>query len=334
MLYETASLVTVMAVVIGTLSVWLSEEDEEESGSAEETSLEEETKLLRVRTVPGIPKTLRENVDPVPNYQPFHSKTLETPHSSTFQEFEAAPYSPVTSSLKSRVRSRTMSPDGESPTEASFTTTLVHTESADASTSLIGDSSSGYSSVNYTMDKLGNGDHEEEIHDFLACDRFLASEDVPPIQKISYARNSPEKSPSSFHSIASPVREYKTNRSALKEKTSPPSSSLETLINQDVVSNVNLRCHEVDLSQRPLQYLSESLLLRLVHVSYLDLSHTQLSSLPDSFGALVHLQHFIISSNNLVGLPSSFGNLTSLVHLDLSKNKISSLSKLSFFCVL
>lgn len=326
MLVETASLVTVMAVVIGTLSVWLSDEGEEEKEVVDKST--EQTKLRRTRTLSAKLKTPRENV---PDYKPFHSKheeSLDLSYSTaTFQDSTTRSYSPVMTS-RPRLRSRTMSLEEESHTETSFTTTLVHTESADASTNFIADSSTGHSATDYTLEKLEKGE-QEELHDFLAGDRFLSSEDAPPEtwnQKIPFTQNSPESLPWSLHSDASPTRVYKTNRSVLKGNASPQ-SSLETLVSQDFLSNVDLKCQEVDLSQRPLNFLSDSILLRLVHVSHLDLSHTQLSSLPDSFGALVHLEHFTASSNNLVGLPSSFGNLTNLYHLDLSKNEIPSLCK-------
>ncbi|CAL1534564.1 unnamed protein product [Lymnaea stagnalis] len=62
--------------------------------------------------------------------------------------------------------------------------------------------------------------------------------------------------------------------------------------------------------------------LRLPHLSFLDLSHNQLRSLPESFGLLFHLKEIQFQHNQLISLPDSFVHLVKLEKADLSYNEI------------
>ena len=71
--------------------------------------------------------------------------------------------------------------------------------------------------------------------------------------------------------------------------------------------------------------LPNELPFRLPHLSYIDLSHNQLSSLPDNFGLLFHLKTLLLRYNRLTSLPDSFVCLVKLEKLDLSHNKLRTL---------
>ena len=65
--------------------------------------------------------------------------------------------------------------------------------------------------------------------------------------------------------------------------------------------------------------------LRIPHLNYLDLSHNQLESLPESFGLQFHLRTLIIRHNKLKSLPKSFVHLVKLEKIDLSNNLLKEL---------
>lgn len=52
--------------------------------------------------------------------------------------------------------------------------------------------------------------------------------------------------------------------------------------------------------------------LRLPHLSYLNLSHNLLTTLPESFGLLFHLKEVCIQHNQLTSMPDSFVFLVKL----------------------
>ena len=57
----------------------------------------------------------------------------------------------------------------------------------------------------------------------------------------------------------------------------------------------------------------------------LNMTHNQLSFLPDSIGKLVNLEILYLGDNQLSSLPDSIGKLTNLKRLDLSGNQLTSL---------
>ena len=63
----------------------------------------------------------------------------------------------------------------------------------------------------------------------------------------------------------------------------------------------------------------------LFNLSTLNLSHTNLSVLPDSIGILINLSELKCLYNNLTTLPESIGNLTKLTKLNCSHNNLVSL---------
>ena len=71
--------------------------------------------------------------------------------------------------------------------------------------------------------------------------------------------------------------------------------------------------------------LPKELPFRLPHLNYIDLSHNQLTSLPDNFGLLFHLKTLLLQYNRLSALPESFVHLIKLEKLDLSHNRLKSL---------
>ncbi|XP_033746197.1 uncharacterized protein LOC117331551 [Pecten maximus] len=117
-------------------------------------------------------------------------------------------------------------------------------------------------------------------------------------------------------------------------------------------------CHEACLSEIPwsirdsiclyermnvsfnaITELPPELPLRLPHLYFLDLSHNQIETLPDSFGLLFHLKTLLLKYNKLHSLPQSFVHHVKLEKIDLSHNllkelpegigKMESLSKLN-----
>ncbi|KAL5014154.1 hypothetical protein ScPMuIL_008424 [Solemya velum] len=71
--------------------------------------------------------------------------------------------------------------------------------------------------------------------------------------------------------------------------------------------------------------IPDELPLRLPHLSFLDVSYNQITSLPESFGLLLHLKIFNIKHNKLQTLPDSFVNLIKLEKVDLSHNHLQTL---------
>ncbi len=65
--------------------------------------------------------------------------------------------------------------------------------------------------------------------------------------------------------------------------------------------------------------------LRLPHLSYVNLSHNQLVSLPESMGLLFHLKTLLVNNNKLKTLPSSFVHLVKLEKVDMSNNVLTEL---------
>ncbi|KAL3852157.1 hypothetical protein ACJMK2_015835 [Sinanodonta woodiana] len=74
-----------------------------------------------------------------------------------------------------------------------------------------------------------------------------------------------------------------------------------------------------------LSELPPELPLRLPHLNYLDLSHNQLTALPESFGLLFHIQTLLLCNNKIKSLPDSFVHLVKLEKADLSSNLLESL---------
>ena len=60
----------------------------------------------------------------------------------------------------------------------------------------------------------------------------------------------------------------------------------------------------------------------LPHLSYIDMSHNRLASIPESFGLLVHLKTLLLNNNRLVELPETFCLLARLEKADLSHNQL------------
>ena len=71
--------------------------------------------------------------------------------------------------------------------------------------------------------------------------------------------------------------------------------------------------------------LPNELPFRFPHLNYIDLSHNQLSALPENFGLLFHLKMLLLQYNKLTSLPDSFTSLVKLEKLDLSYNRIKTL---------
>jgi hypothetical protein len=76
----------------------------------------------------------------------------------------------------------------------------------------------------------------------------------------------------------------------------------------------------LDLSFNRIIEIPVELPMRLPHLNYLNISHNQLTHLPESFGFLFHLQSVILCYNNLKELPNSFTHLVKLQKLDISHN--------------
>ncbi|XP_076331546.1 uncharacterized protein LOC143236826 isoform X2 [Tachypleus tridentatus] len=74
-----------------------------------------------------------------------------------------------------------------------------------------------------------------------------------------------------------------------------------------------------------LSSLPPELPFRLPHLSYLDLSHNQLTCLPESICLLFHLEQLLVPYNALMSLPSSLHKMDKLYKLDLSNNSLNSL---------
>ncbi|KAK2182546.1 hypothetical protein NP493_349g02002 [Ridgeia piscesae] len=81
----------------------------------------------------------------------------------------------------------------------------------------------------------------------------------------------------------------------------------------------------MDVSFNCLTEVPVELPLRLPHLEYINMSHNQLTSLPESFGLLIHLHTIIVNNNRLTSLPNSFMRLMKLKKLDVSHNALRSL---------
>merc|ERR1719210_523255 len=71
----------------------------------------------------------------------------------------------------------------------------------------------------------------------------------------------------------------------------------------------------------------EACMDNLILKTKLDISHKDITSLPESFGQLKALQNFDINCNLLSSLPESFGQLMALQQLDISETELTSLPK-------
>ena len=81
----------------------------------------------------------------------------------------------------------------------------------------------------------------------------------------------------------------------------------------------------MDVSFNCLTEVPVELPLRLPHLLHVNMSHNQLTTLPESFGLLIHLHTVILNNNGIVSLPKSFLRLTKLHKLDVSHNALRSL---------
>lgn len=91
-----------------------------------------------------------------------------------------------------------------------------------------------------------------------------------------------------------------------------------------LVDSISLFEH-MDASFNHISVIPPEIPLRLPHLSYLNLSHNRIPTLPDSFSLLFHLKTLLIHHNELEHLPDSFIHLVKLEKLDVSSNKLKSL---------
>ncbi|KAL0082237.1 hypothetical protein J3Q64DRAFT_1633521 [Phycomyces blakesleeanus] len=80
--------------------------------------------------------------------------------------------------------------------------------------------------------------------------------------------------------------------------------------------------------EHPINHLFSptALISRLTRLTFLDLSHNQLETLPESICYLKHLQHLNLANNRIPELPSVVQFFVKLNHLDLSNNPLEELS--------
>ncbi|KAL7639213.1 UNVERIFIED_CONTAM: hypothetical protein RMT77_010747 [Armadillidium vulgare] len=79
---------------------------------------------------------------------------------------------------------------------------------------------------------------------------------------------------------------------------------------------------EVNLSFNYISYIPEEFSLRVPHLRHLNISHNQISGLPNSFHLLLHLRILNISFNKIENFPSSVVNLQKLHTLNISHNAL------------
>ncbi|CAH3115337.1 unnamed protein product [Porites lobata] len=77
-----------------------------------------------------------------------------------------------------------------------------------------------------------------------------------------------------------------------------------------------------DASFNCFTYIPSEFSMFLPHLSYIDMSHNRLASIPESFGLLVHLKTLLLNNNRLVELPETFCLLARLEKADLSHNQL------------
>ena len=82
---------------------------------------------------------------------------------------------------------------------------------------------------------------------------------------------------------------------------------------------------DLNLSHNQLTTLPDSLLAQLTQLTVLNLASNQLTALPDSLGQLTQLKSLDLSINQLTTLPDSLGQLTQLQSLALSSNQLTAL---------
>lgn len=85
----------------------------------------------------------------------------------------------------------------------------------------------------------------------------------------------------------------------------------------------SLSLHErMTASFNSIHELPLELPLRLPHLCYLDLSHNELSTLPENFGLLLQLETLLLRFNRIKMLPDSMFHLVKLKKLDLCHNHL------------
>ena len=93
------------------------------------------------------------------------------------------------------------------------------------------------------------------------------------------------------------------------------------LLQKNGLSNV---IRVLDISHNQLTTLPDSI-ESLVELQELDVSHNQLSTLPDSIGNLARLKRLYVYVNQLTELPNSIGHLTRLQSLNVPHNELTAL---------
>ena len=101
-----------------------------------------------------------------------------------------------------------------------------------------------------------------------------------------------------------------------------PRFCLNTMDNRVLLEKMK-KLRVLSFSCYAIYYLPESL-GELIHLRYLDSSHTFITKVPDSACSLYNLQTLLLSNcPHLTALPANIGNLTNLRHVDVSETKLS-----------
>jgi hypothetical protein len=124
---------------------------------------------------------------------------------------------------------------------------------------------------------------------------------------------------------AKAIRNWMNKHSKLlKEITALDLSKLGLLAVPTEIIAILTNLRQLNLSHNQLTSIPDGI-DNLVHLVYVSFSHNQLTELPDEIGRLTNLTTLAVTDNQLTQIPDAIGDIDNLTNLFLSKNQLTTL---------